>query len=118
MTTTYVFGDVILVPFIFTDLSVGKKRPAVVISDGDRHSLHGDLIILAITSTIRQSDIDSDWPLAGWAEAGLLKPSTFKPLILSIAPRMIMRQYGQLQPEDLSRLRRMLGEIFAHVLQA
>jgi mRNA-degrading endonuclease toxin of MazEF toxin-antitoxin module len=31
-TTTYKFGDVILVPFPFTDQTTSKKRPAVVVS--------------------------------------------------------------------------------------
>jgi mRNA interferase MazF len=30
--TTYSFGDVILVPFPFTDQSRAKQRPAVVVS--------------------------------------------------------------------------------------
>jgi mRNA interferase MazF len=30
--TRYAFGDVILVPFPFTDLSTKKQRPAVMIS--------------------------------------------------------------------------------------
>jgi mRNA interferase MazF len=31
-TTIYSFGDVILVPFPFTDQTATKKRPAVVVS--------------------------------------------------------------------------------------
>jgi mRNA interferase MazF len=31
-TTAYKFGDVVLVPFPFTDQTATKKRPAVVVS--------------------------------------------------------------------------------------
>ena len=31
-TTAYSFGDVVLVPFTFTDQTASKKRPAVVVN--------------------------------------------------------------------------------------
>lgn len=40
-------GDIVLLPFPFTDLSAVKKRPVLVLSDED--SL-GDFLALAITS--------------------------------------------------------------------
>jgi mRNA interferase MazF len=35
--TGYEFGNLILVPFPFTDLSAAKKRPAVVVSSPAYH---------------------------------------------------------------------------------
>jgi hypothetical protein len=49
----YTFGDVVLVPFPFTDQSGGKKRPAVVVSSADYNSNRRDLVIMAITSKVR-----------------------------------------------------------------
>lgn len=48
--TGFEFGDVVLVPFPFTDQSAAKKRPAVVISSKAYHQARPDLIIMAITS--------------------------------------------------------------------
>ena len=50
----YSFGDVVLVPFPFTDQSVTKKRPSVIITSSGYHASRRDLIIMAITSQVRQ----------------------------------------------------------------
>jgi mRNA interferase MazF len=47
--TTYSFGDIILVPFPFTDQSAAKKRPAVVVSSDIYNRQRPDIIIMAVT---------------------------------------------------------------------
>jgi len=49
-TTGYSFGDIVLVPFPFTDLTATKKRPAVVVS---YHRDRRDVIVMAVTSQAR-----------------------------------------------------------------
>lgn len=49
------FGDVILVPFPFTDQMDTKKRPAVVVSSAAYHRARIDLIVMPTTSQIRSS---------------------------------------------------------------
>jgi mRNA interferase MazF len=51
---TLSFGDVVLVPFPFTDQSGIKKRPAVVVSSNNYNVSRRDLLIMAITSQVRQ----------------------------------------------------------------
>jgi len=51
--TAYNFGDVILVPFPFTDHNQSKQRPAVVVSSAGYHAERPDLILMAITSQVR-----------------------------------------------------------------
>ncbi|PYS57036.1 MAG: hypothetical protein DMF74_27080 [Acidobacteria bacterium] len=45
-TTTYRFGDVVLVPFPFTDQTETKKRPAVVASSDRYNNARSDVIFL------------------------------------------------------------------------
>jgi mRNA interferase MazF len=67
---TLSFGDVVLVPFPFTDQSGIKKRPAVVVSSNNYNVSRRDLLIMAITSQVRQ-------PL-GFAEALILDWQSLK----------------------------------------
>ena len=43
----FVKGDVVVLPFPFSDLSASKKRPALVVASIQPH---GDLILCMITS--------------------------------------------------------------------
>ncbi len=49
-TTTYNFGDIILVLFPFTDQTTSKKRPAVVVSSDAYNNDRPDIILMAVTS--------------------------------------------------------------------
>jgi mRNA interferase MazF len=50
LATVYRFGQVVLVPFPFTDQSGIKKRPAVVVSSTAYNTNRRDIVIMAITS--------------------------------------------------------------------
>ncbi len=52
-TSRFSFGDVVLVPFAFTDQSRTKKRPAVIVSSSSYNAGRRDIVIMAITSQVR-----------------------------------------------------------------
>ena len=105
------FGDIILVPFPFTDQSTTKKRPAVVISSAAYHRERPDYIIMAVTSRTRPPLMPGDVAVSDWKAAGLLKSSTIKPVITTIERRLVLRRLGCLNNKDQSALRRALSEI-------
>jgi mRNA interferase MazF len=113
-TTSFEFGDVVLVPFPFTDQSASKKRPAVVISSPQYHARGRDLIILAITSQIRPRRRVGEGGIHDWREAGLLKPSVLKPLLTTIDRDLVLRRLGRLTASDRSTLQRCLSEALGH----
>jgi mRNA interferase MazF len=51
-TTAYRFGDLVLVPFPFTDQTGIKKRPAVVVSSDVYQSQRPDVVLMAVTSQL------------------------------------------------------------------
>jgi mRNA interferase MazF len=51
-TTSYKRGDVVLVPFPFTDLTAVKQRPALIISADVFNSTRDDVVVVAVTSQV------------------------------------------------------------------
>jgi mRNA interferase MazF len=91
---SYAFGDVILVPFPFTDRSTTKQRPAVVISSTSYNNQRPDPILLAVTSQVRTPLSFGEALVADWQAAGLIKPSVFKPLVATIEQALVIRPLG------------------------
>ena len=106
--TSFEFGDLVLVPFPFTDQSATKKRPAAVISSADYHRHRPDLIILAVTSQLRPTAAFGETAITKWKEAGLLKPSVMKPVVATVERGLVLRNLGQLRDQDREKLRRIL----------
>lgn len=109
---TYAFGEVVLVPFPFTNQSGLKKRPAVVVSSNGYNANRRDLIIMAITSQVRQPPGFGEALVADWQAAGLIKPSVLKPVFSTIEQGLVVRTMGTLSANDLRTLR----EAFVQVI--
>jgi mRNA interferase MazF len=107
----YEFGDVVLVPFPFTDQTAGKKRPAVVVSSNAYIREHPDLVLMAVTSQMRSSPAVGEVILTEWKTAGLLKPSHIKPIFTTIEKGLVLRKLGRLAPDDRKALCQALKEI-------
>ena len=104
------FGEVVLVPFPFTDQSGTKKRPAVIVSSNRYNATRRDLIIMAITSQVRQPMGHAEAIIADWQSAGLLKTSALKPLLTTIEQRLVLKTLGTLSAADQKSLREILAQ--------
>ena len=98
--TPFEFGDIVLVPFPFTDQSTNKKRPAVVISSQAYTTERPDLIIMAVTSQIKPTSTLGEVIIQDWQAAGLLKPSAIKPVITTIEKGLVIKNMGRLNDND------------------
>ena len=109
-------GDIVLVPFSFTDLTAEKLRPAVIVSP-DPQEL--DVVIAFISSIVPSGDLaETDFLLTpdhpDFSKTGLKKASVFKlKKLLTIERTRLIRRLGRVSPaiqEELDRrLRNALG---------
>lgn len=107
----HAFGDVVLVPFPFTDQSGAKKRPAVIVSSSGYNTNRRDLVIMAITSQVRQPLGFGEALVADWQAAGLIKPSVLKPVLTTIEQGLVVRALGALSVADLRTLRETISQV-------
>lgn len=112
MTMAYSFGDVVLVPFPFTDQSGAKRRPAVIVSSNGYNADRRDLVIMAITSQVRVPLGFGESLVADWQIAGLIKPSVVKPVLTTIEQRLVVRIMGKFAAGDI----RALGSVIAQII--
>ena len=101
-------GDVVLVPFPFSDLSTTKVRPAVVISSELYHKTEPDLLLAAITTKVSPATNPTDYVLADWEKASLRYPSALKTVLFTLAPSRVEYRIGALTPRDLAEVDRRL----------
>lgn len=108
---TFEFGDVLVVEFPFTDGSRSKQRPAVVISSVAFNTGRPDVILMAITSQTRPAPSEMEAFLSNWQDAGLVKPSSLKPVVFTLERDRVRLRIGALVPDDIKRLRELLARL-------
>lgn len=101
-------GDVVLIPFPFTDLTATKTRPAVVVSSAAYQGVRSELLLAYVSSQIVKATVPIDYVLADWQAAGLLKPSFVRSKLAAIEPTLVVHQVGRLSAQDLSEVDRRL----------
>ena len=108
----YCLGDVVVVPFPYSDRASEKRRPALVVSNDNIHGL--GYVWLAMITSAGQDPLRFDHAIDDIAGAGLSSPSIVRPTkIACVEPSRILRVAGRLAPEHVSQicaaLRRFIG---------
>jgi mRNA interferase MazF len=102
--TTYNFGDVLLVPFPFTDQTTTKKRPTIVISSDSYNQSKLDILLIAVTSQVNIPLQFGETLITEWSRAMLLKPSVIKPIITTLEKQLVIKKLGKLEAADILAL--------------
>mgnify|MGYP002634523221 CR=1 FL=1 len=89
-------GDVVLLPFPFSDLTSMKVRPAIVVGINP----YGDVLLVPVTSNSQNVDLS----LVNWREAGLNVACGIKAQIATIEVSLIRKNIGHLSADDLAGL--------------
>jgi mRNA interferase MazF len=104
---SYQCGDVVVVPFPFTDKQATKRRPATVLSSNKNFSC-GHSILAMITSAGNAS-WPLDTPITDTEKAGLQAASVIRMKLFTLDDRLILRRIGRLSAPDRSQLTKSLS---------
>lgn len=102
----YAKGDVVLVPFPFTDLSATRVRPAVVVSSAKYGAYTSDLIVAMLTSQPQTGP--TDYSLQDWQDAGLVHPSWVRAKLATLEQTLVQFSPGCLSRRDVRAVERRL----------
>ena len=109
-TSRFSFGHVVLVPFPFTDQAGSEKRPAVVVSSRAYNSNRRDLVVMAVSSQVRQPLAFGEALVSDWQAAGLIQMSVFKPVFTTIEQGLVIRTLGSPPDAGLATLGEVIGQ--------
>ncbi len=105
-------GEVVVVPFPFTERRAAKRRPALTLSTESFSAESGYTVLAMITSAA-----NPPWPMdvaIDAAEAGLRAPSKVRMKLFTLDNRLILHKAGRLSQAD----RRAVTEVVQKLLGA
>jgi mRNA interferase MazF len=106
----YSKGDIVLLPYPFTDLKASKVRPAVVVAPEDGR--YYDLFVVPITSRTKTLNT-GEYVLKEWKSAGLNVPSAVKRGCVLIDTKIIIQKVGTCSKSDVASLNKALKQWLA-----
>ena len=109
---TFERGDVVKVPFPYTDRATRRSRPALVVSTARLEDLHGLLWVVMITSAENRG-WPGDVPVSNLKMAGLPSPSLIRSAKIATIEAADASKLGRVSAEQLGlvteELRRGIG---------
>lgn len=99
-------GDVVFLPFPYRDQLAESVRPAVIVSRTEFNQ-RGDVIVTAVTTHVPR--LPTDVALLDWKSANLVKPSTARMLVATIAESRIVHHVGRLSDRDWAAVQQQLA---------
>lgn len=96
----FVKGDIVVVPFPFSDLTLSKRRPALVIAplEGD------DIILCQITSQTVKDKYSLSLDDTDFETGNLKQPSNLRPnRIFTADSHIVLYRIGNLKPEKITQ---------------
>lgn len=115
-TTNYNRGDVVLVPFPFTDLTTSKQRPALVVSADNYNATRRDVVVVAITSQLPAVIAADEYEIGApdLAACGLPKSSLVKlSKVVTLHQQLVVKRMGRMPAATLAQIPAQLREFFS-----
>ena len=92
--------DLVVVPFPFTDSATSKRRPALVISNGNIFNLPAGHTVMAMITSAGNAGWPLDVAISDGDAAGLAAASLVRMKLFTLDNRFILRRLGRLGAAD------------------
>lgn len=110
----YKQGDILLIPFPYSDLSATKQRPVLVLSNTSYNLINQDIAVAAITSNLASRDyfirITTDDLDVGQlkVESGIRVDK-----IYTLSSRIVNKKYGHLKSDCLLEVKKQIDKLIS-----
>lgn len=109
----YKQGDILLIPFPYSDLSTTKQRPVLVLSNSRYNLSHHDLVVAAITSNVTDRECLIIITTNDLDEGQLRVESGIRAdKIYTVSRRIVIKKFGHLKPEACVEVKQQLENLF------
>lgn len=106
----YKQGDIVLIPIPFSDLTYSKQRPVLVISTDSYNNTFEDIVVVAITSKIRDLEYSIRITTEDLAEGELKVASEIRAdKIYTLSKDIVKKKFGQVNFEVLESVRKRIN---------
>lgn len=114
MSERYSPGDVVVVPFPYSDLSSGKQRPAIVLSNETYNASQDDVILCGLTSNLANAAFSVFVGPQDMESGTLVAPSRVKVgHLIAIDKSLVRKRVGRVKPAVFAAILREFASVFA-----
>lgn len=105
--------EVLLVRFPFSDIKVGKVRPALLLRSIEVPQLSTFYLVAMMTSNVSGLPFPDDIILTDWKDSGLPKPSLVRlAKLVTIDATLVKKSFGVLSAKDSKKIKKTLDNFF------
>ena len=105
-------GQVVRVPFPFTDRTASKNRPALVLSDAAAFNARAGHLVLAMITSAENAPWPLDCRIEDLTAAGLPAASVVRCKVFTLDSRLVRGVLGRLVAEDAARVDQALTRLW------
>ncbi|MBM7569953.1 mRNA interferase MazF [Aquibacillus albus] len=108
----YKQGDIVLIPVPFSDLTNRKQRPVLVISSDSYNEMTEDIVVLAITSQLRNLDYSVVIESTDLKDGELKVASAIRgDKIYTLSKGIVRKKFGQVHSKVLENIRAKVNDL-------